>query len=198
MSNRDYYGDNVPSDLAHNNTSTDSPFNYVPQNQPGGQGQQIQPQYHQYEQAQWADHGSRQDAYHPNSKLNSTLPEGQGEDERGLGSTVVGGAGVSDSIHSYFTRVYYPRPHLPSSLFRNKKLITPSVQGAFVGHAVGKKSDHGTLGAIGGAVAGAIAANMASNMMKQNNGHGYGGHGIVGSMRERRRERLERRLDSMG
>ncbi|KAL3486800.1 hypothetical protein BJX62DRAFT_241674 [Aspergillus germanicus] len=164
MSNRDYYGDNVPSDLAHNNTSTHSSFNYTPQ--AGSQEQQIQPQYHQYEQATWPADSSRQDTYDPNSKLNTTLPEGQGEDERGLGSTVVGGAG-----------------------------------GAFVGHAVGKKSDHGTLGAIGGAVAGAIAANMASNMLKQNNGHGHGqghgGHGIVGSMRERRRERLERRLDRL-
>ncbi|KAL3451539.1 hypothetical protein BJX65DRAFT_304130 [Aspergillus insuetus] len=165
MSNRDYYGDNVPLDLAQNSTSagTNSSLNYTPQ--PGGQEHQVQDQYHQYQQASWAANASREDAYQPNSEPNTTVPEGQGEDERGLGSTVVGGAG-----------------------------------GAFVGHAVGKKSDHGTLGAIGGAVAGAIAANMASNMIKQSNGHGHGhgGHGIVGSMRERRRERLERRLDRLG
>jgi hypothetical protein len=75
------------------------------------------------------------------------------------------------------------------------------LQGAFIGHKVGKKSDHGTLGAIGGAVAGAIVANLASNMVKgdtghgQGQGHGHGGHGLLGSLRDRRIDRLERRLD---
>ncbi|KAJ5983218.1 hypothetical protein N7481_005317 [Penicillium waksmanii] len=81
---------------------------------------------------------------------------GSSSQEKGLGATVVGGAG-----------------------------------GAFLGHKVGKKSDHGTLGAIGGALAGAVVANMASNVVK---GH-HGGHG---SARDRRRERLERKIDRLG
>ncbi|KAL2786962.1 hypothetical protein BJX66DRAFT_341650 [Aspergillus keveii] len=137
MSNRDYYGDNVPAGLGQN-TSTDPAMNYTTQS-------------NQY----------RSGDYDPNLNTD-TLPEGEGE--RGLGSTVVGGAG-----------------------------------GAFIGHKVGKKSDHGTLGAIGGAVAGAIVANVASNMIKGDSGHGQGhgrgGHGIVGSLRNRRIDRLESRLD---
>lgn len=65
-----------------------------------------------------------------------------------------------------------------------------SLQGAFFGHQVGKKSDHGTLGALGGALAGAVMANMASNAVK---GH----HSGDGSGSSRRRERLERRLDRL-
>ncbi|OKO94465.1 hypothetical protein PENSUB_11732 [Penicillium subrubescens] len=64
-------------------------------------------------------------------------------------------------------------------------------QGAFVGHQVGKKSDHGTLGAVGGALAGAVMANMASKAIK-------GSHHGHGSAHDRRRERLERRLDRLG
>ncbi|CAI7640703.1 unnamed protein product [Penicillium pancosmium] len=79
--------------------------------------------------------------------------------EKGLGATVVGGAG-----------------------------------GAFLGHKVGKKTDHGTLGTIGGALAGAVVANMASNVVK---GH-HGGHGGHGSARDRRRERLERKIERLG
>ncbi|KAL2833154.1 hypothetical protein BJY01DRAFT_253571 [Aspergillus pseudoustus] len=162
MSNRDYYGDNVPVGLEQN-PSTDPHFNYTPQ--PGQEFQTQQPQ-----QTPWTD-ASRSDGYDPNLNPNGPAEES----EKGLGATVVGGAG-----------------------------------GAFVGHKVGKKSDHGTLGAIGGALAGAVAANLASNMIKGNNGHGNGhghagvhGHGggglgIAGSMRERRRERLERRLDRLG
>ncbi|KAJ5113196.1 hypothetical protein N7456_001730 [Penicillium angulare] len=61
--------------------------------------------------------------------------------------------------------------------------------GAVVGHHFGKKSDHGTLGTVGGALAGAVLANMAGNAIKGNHGHrGAGG---------RRRERLERRLDRL-
>ncbi|KAJ5372861.1 hypothetical protein N7517_004867 [Penicillium concentricum] len=60
--------------------------------------------------------------------------------------------------------------------------------GAFVGHHVGKKSEHGVLGAIGGAIAGAVLANMTSNAVKGNH-HGRG---------DRRRERLERKMDRLG
>ncbi|KAL3457021.1 hypothetical protein BJX64DRAFT_29121 [Aspergillus heterothallicus] len=160
MSNRDYYGDNAPLDMNNTpSTQQESSTTYTPQ-----QGQELQSQH---QQSQWID-PSRPDAPY-DQNFNPGDPT---EGERGLGATVVGGAG-----------------------------------GAFVGHKVGKKSDHGTLGAIGGAVAGAVVANLASNMMKKDNGHGNGhghghghggsGHGVLGSMRERKRERLERRLDRL-
>lgn len=63
-------------------------------------------------------------------------------------------------------------------------------KGAFLGHKVGKKSDHAGLGAVGGALAGAVVANMASNAVK--------GHHHHGSAHDRRRDRLERRLDRLG
>ncbi|KAL2803119.1 hypothetical protein BJX63DRAFT_437227 [Aspergillus granulosus] len=148
MSNRDYYGSNVPAELTHG-PSTNPPSNYTSQQSQGLQTQQAK-------QEQWT-YAGHSDTYDPNINTNGTFG-GEGEGERGLGATVLEGAG-----------------------------------GAFVGHKVGKESDHGTLGAIGGAVAGAVVANLASNMVK-----GKSGHGIVGTLRDRRRERLERRLDRLG
>ncbi|CEN61082.1 hypothetical protein ASPCAL07748 [Aspergillus calidoustus] len=154
MSNRDYYGDNVGAGLARNTTST-----HLAMNSSTKPGSEQKVEQYQQPQRQWGDE-YRSDVCEPNSNLN-TLPEAEGEGERGLGST----------------------------------------GGAFIGHRVGKKSDHGTLGAIGGAVAGAIVANLASNMVKgdtkhgQGQGHGHGGHGLLGSLRDRRIDRLERRLD---
>jgi hypothetical protein len=86
MSNRDYYGDNVPAGLTQN-TSTDPAMNYTTQ---FTSEQQVQ--HNQQPQGQWPDQYRAGD-YDPNLNPN-TLPEGEGE--RGLGSTVVGGAGVCD------------------------------------------------------------------------------------------------------
>ncbi|KAJ5883925.1 uncharacterized protein N7473_010811 [Penicillium subrubescens] len=144
MSNRDYYGDYTPENLS----SQDKPqqmssmqnSEFVP-----GQAheQQMGEQNSFNQQNQWKD-------------FDPSTTNGPPEGERGLGATVVGGAG-----------------------------------GAFVGHQVGKKSDHGTLGAVGGALAGAVMANMASKAIK-------GSHHGHGSAHDRRRERLERRLDRLG
>ncbi|KAL2847380.1 hypothetical protein BJX68DRAFT_268247 [Aspergillus pseudodeflectus] len=140
MSNRDYYGDNVPVGLAQNTTSTHPAMNSTTQ---PGSDQKVE-QYKQ-PQTQWGDE-CRSDAYEPNSKLN-TLPEGEGEGERGLGSTVVGGAGVRVDLSSPPLHLDY----LPRAVLHRDP--ASHLQGAFIGHKVGKKSDHGTLGAIGGAVA---------------------------------------------
>ncbi|KAL2824395.1 hypothetical protein BDW59DRAFT_162502 [Aspergillus cavernicola] len=148
MSNRDYYGNNVPGQLAGENgpnTSTPMPYYEGPSTQEPWTNNTLNNQYNPPNQKY-----QMRDTNQPGSL------DGPVDGEKGLGATVVGGAG-----------------------------------GAFVGHQVGKKSDHGTLGAIGGAVAGAVAANMASNMVKGQNGHGHG----LGGLRDRRRERLERRLD---
>jgi hypothetical protein len=93
MSNRDYYGDNVGAGLAQNNTSTNLAMNFS--THPGSE-QKVE-QYQQ-PQTQWGDE-YRSDVYEPNSNLN-TLPEAEGEGKRGLGSTVVGGAGVRGSLSS--------------------------------------------------------------------------------------------------
>ncbi|KAL2860688.1 uncharacterized protein BJX67DRAFT_368198 [Aspergillus lucknowensis] len=153
MSNRDYYGQDVPAELRTDNAAHgpchtrhfEAPATQ-PSQQPWAQPSSTEqsPQYQQTPE-QWRD---------PTDPAFNEQAEG----EKGLGSTIVGGAG-----------------------------------GAFVGHKVGKKSDHGTLGAIGGAVAGAIVANMASNAVKGHHGHGGG----LSSLRERKRERLESRLDRL-
>ncbi|KAJ5449888.1 uncharacterized protein N7458_006337 [Penicillium daleae] len=143
MSNRDYYGDYTPENFAsQNNTQQPNSMQnseFLP-NQ--NHEQQLANQESFNQQNQWKD-------FDP---ATSEMPEG----ERGLGATVIGGAG-----------------------------------GAFVGHHVGKKSDHGTLGTVGGALAGAVLANVASKAVK-------GSHHGHGSGHDRRRERLERRLDRMG
>lgn len=104
---------------------------------------------------------------------------GSSGQEKGLGATVVGGAGVCIE---------------QLGILKKKSNFCSLSQGAFLGHKVGKKTDHGTLGTIGGALAGAVVANMASNVVK---GH-HGGHGGHGSVRDRRRERLERKMERLG
>ncbi|KAF9890651.1 hypothetical protein FE257_005782 [Aspergillus nanangensis] len=181
MTNRDYYGNNVPTDLSGQQEGQDFRYTGTQAQYPDSQSVPTQ--------------GSNQTYSRPDPTQNYPYPEGQTqwqdpsnpnnnpndpEAEKGLGSTVVGGAG-----------------------------------GAFVGHKVGKQSDHGTLGAIGGAIAGAIAANLASNAVKNHgqndehehgyeSGHGHGhGHGrkhgckLGGRLRERRIERLENKLDRL-
>ncbi|KAL4789555.1 hypothetical protein BDV19DRAFT_394928 [Aspergillus venezuelensis] len=186
MANRDYYGNNVHMHLIGET---------LPQQQQQQQQQQPphvqEPSYgyaqsHQYQHAapppyteytytepaatyQQPEYNDTKDP----TVYNQNYPNTE-EGEKGLGSTIVGGAG-----------------------------------GAFVSHQVGKKSDHGTLGAIGGAVIGAIGANMASNMVKEHNSHGtgdghsscseggYGRHGLGGRLMDRKRARLERRLDRL-
>ncbi|KAJ5358757.1 uncharacterized protein N7496_011170 [Penicillium cataractarum] len=144
MSNRDYYGNYTPENLSSQDKTQqmgsmqNSEF-LANQNHE----QQLGEQNPYNQQNQWKDF---------EQGPAGVTPEG----ERGLGATVVGGAG-----------------------------------GAFVGHHVGKKSDHGTLGAVGGALAGAVMANMASKAVK-------GSHHGHGSAHDRRRERLERRLDRLG
>ncbi|KAL3481278.1 hypothetical protein BJX99DRAFT_253582 [Aspergillus californicus] len=141
MSNRDYYGDNVPARLSENNESITSTLM-------DGSGS------NQYTQQPSTDSPPRyqEQPQRDNQLDNKSRP---GEEERGLGATVIGGAG-----------------------------------GAFVGHKIGKKSDHGVLGTVGGAIAGAVVANFASNIVK---GH----HGRGGGVIQRRKERLERRLDRL-
>ncbi|KAJ6127909.1 hypothetical protein N7471_009126 [Penicillium samsonianum] len=146
MANRDYYGDSVPAHLdarkepqTHNfeaGQSSQEPWKGALANK----GEELVSQ-----KTQWNDA----------NQMNAFGDSAEGE--RGLGATVLGGAG-----------------------------------GAFVGHKVGKKSDHGKLGAVGGALAGAVVANLAENLVKgHRNGHRGSGH-------DRRRERLERRLDRLG
>ncbi|OJJ60000.1 hypothetical protein ASPSYDRAFT_917016 [Aspergillus sydowii CBS 593.65] len=180
MANREYYGESVPAHLYGEETRNFSTMQ-CPEYNPTQQWNNNTgpPSYEQtpvaYQQQPWAD---------PNNLANVNNAEG----EKGLGSTVVGGAG-----------------------------------GSYVGHQVGKKSDHGTLGTIGGAVAGAVMANMASNAMKGKhhqeqaqgqgccNNHGCSnchqqrlglgggrmGLGLGGSLVNRRVGRLERRMDRL-
>ncbi|KAK6811501.1 hypothetical protein RU639_012693 [Aspergillus parasiticus] len=181
MANREYYGNNVPLNLvgeqesrqfAHPRTQiqssdSQSSFGQFPNqnehNLPSAPNTTQNLPYEQ-DQTQWRDPTNPE--YGPNGE----------EGEKGLGSTLVGGAG-----------------------------------GAFVGHEVGKKSDHGVLGTIGGAIAGAFAANLASNAVKNHgNDHGnnygydhghYHGHRGRLSCGERHRQRkiarLERKLDRL-
>ncbi|KAL5343278.1 hypothetical protein BJX70DRAFT_394276 [Aspergillus crustosus] len=158
MSNRDYYGDNVPAHLAVDNAPPQ--YTLQPTGSISSQSTQ-QPwlgpatnpeQALNNQQGQWRDSQPQTASYGPEGFNNA--PGGEGE--KGLGSTIVGGTA-----------------------------------GGFMGHHVGKKSDHGVLGTVGGAVAGAIIANVASNAVK-----GHTGHGRM-SARDRRRERLENRLGAL-
>ncbi|KAK2755543.1 hypothetical protein FQN54_006483 [Arachnomyces sp. PD_36] len=149
MSNRDYYGDNVPENLATD--TKERQFNSTEHSESNPTAQE--PWSHSAPNNEHAKHESLEWREHDPSYNPQEAPEG----ERGLAATVVGGAG-----------------------------------GAVVGHHFGKKSDHGTLGAVGGAVAGAALANIAESVVKGNR-HGHGS-----SARDRRRERLERRLDRLG
>ncbi|KAL4940218.1 hypothetical protein BDV06DRAFT_197053 [Aspergillus oleicola] len=194
MANRDYYGNNVPMHLVSETYPHETyPQQPTPMQDPGygyTQAPQQQwstpPPYAEYtEPAAPYQQTEYKNAKDPNAFVYG-YPNAE-EAEKGLGSTVVGGTG-----------------------------------GAFVGHQVGKKSDHGTLGAIGGALVGAIGANMATNMVKKHNnqgqeqaqvqsccGHGcghscghssgggssLGGIGLGGRLMDRKRARLERRLD---
>ncbi|KAB8199957.1 hypothetical protein BDV34DRAFT_230753 [Aspergillus parasiticus] len=136
MANREYYGNNVPLNLvgeqesrqfAHPRTQiqssdSQSSFGQFPNqnehNLPSAPNTTQNLPYEQ-DQTQWRDPTNPE--YGPNGE----------EGGKGLGSTLVGGAG-----------------------------------GAFVGHEVGKKSDHGVLGTIGGAIAGAFAANLATTRLQ--------------------------------
>ncbi|CAI7676473.1 hypothetical protein N7533_006045 [Penicillium manginii] len=149
MSNREYYGSSTPGYTFQANGS-EEPQYLTNADSSSSQGEPLGAvSNHQNlpfnQQRQWGNFDSAEQGHN-----------GASGQERGLGATVIGGAG-----------------------------------GAFVGHKVGKKSDHGTLGTIGGALAGAVVANVASNAIK---GH-HGGHG---SARDRRRERLERKIDRLG
>ncbi|KAJ6143794.1 hypothetical protein N7471_003247 [Penicillium samsonianum] len=149
MANRDYYGDNAPQQLDTMKDTQQSDFaniseSHTSQNPWMGNTANTE-QGLVNQQTQWIDNNQ--------ANFFTEGPEG----EKGLGATVLGGAG-----------------------------------GAFVGHHVGKKSDHGKLGAVGGALAGAVVANLAESLVKGSR-HGHGG-----LVRDRRRERLERKLDRHG
>ncbi|KAE8419510.1 hypothetical protein BDV36DRAFT_294104 [Aspergillus pseudocaelatus] len=149
MANRDYYGNNVPLDLVGEQESRQFPHTQTQT--------QIQSQDSRSNLSQVSDQDTDNPMPAPNTTQHPPYEQDQtqlrdpanpeygsnsAEGEKGLGSTIVGGAG-----------------------------------GAFVGHEVGKKSEHGILGTIGGAIAGAIAANIASHAVKdhgQDHGHNQG------------------------
>ncbi|KAL4960029.1 uncharacterized protein BDV14DRAFT_205141 [Aspergillus stella-maris] len=152
MANRDYYGDNVPMHLM----GETYPQQQQPQMQEPGYGY-TQPPHHDFSTPP------------PYTEYTYTAPS------------------------PHYQRPQYKETKDPDALAYNYpnteegekglgSTVVGGTGGAFVGHQVGKKSDHGTLGAIGGALIGAIGANVASNLVKKhgNEGAGSGHKGALG------------------